>query len=500
MAYSPFVVEEFGGLNLRGDPGEVGAQGAVDLLNVDLDRQGRVRSRDGYDNFTSAAAASRLDGIRAVQSSSLGGGLPTVRQMLVSSSAGAFYRAYTYTGATISDRTGITPYEADFTRFGDPTDQMVYASSTDTDPVTGTGTANTVYKWNGVVWAAATGVRLGGAGNYPLMLEGKPGDNRLVGAFATSSYSRVGFSGAGTPETWGANDYVDVTPGDGERITAMVAWRDMVFVFKETKFFVFGTTSTSGTGSAIFNYRTVATGVGAVGRACAVASPNGVYFLSRRGIYRTTGDAPQLVSRAIDPIFRGGASSFYTGGVLNTAYIARCQLMWHDERLFFAYPSGTATANDRLLVFDPETDQWLLWDVPANGLSSYFNGTEQQLAFTYATGSNHVGVLSGSFTTDDGTAIASRYQSGFYEAGKPGADTFTRSTRLWGTGTPTLGVLTNYATSDTDAAAVTLGTSPATAEGIRSRSYQGRVFSHKLSATSAWSVNRIIHDVSWTRP
>jgi hypothetical protein len=255
MPYSPFPVERFGGLNLVADPEEVGAQGAVDLLNVDLDQQGRVRSRDGYDNFTASAAAAAVQTVAPYYKTD------GTRQVLASTSS-PFYIAYSTAGAVIASQGlagGIT--EADFTRFGGPTAEVSYASCWQTVPTL----TQPVYKWSGSAWSAATGCRLGGAGDYPFSLEVHATDNRLVGAFPTSGASRVGFSGAGTPETWSANDYVDLTPGDGERITALVSWREMTFAFKETKFFVFTGTSTAGDGTAIFNYRPVTSGVPTTG-------------------------------------------------------------------------------------------------------------------------------------------------------------------------------------------------------------------------------------------
>ncbi|MBW3593776.1 MAG: hypothetical protein KY396_08780 [Actinobacteria bacterium] len=55
--YAQQPVVEFGGLNLRDDPQEVGWQGAIDLLNIDLDRRGRVRQRDGVAVFATPPAA-----------------------------------------------------------------------------------------------------------------------------------------------------------------------------------------------------------------------------------------------------------------------------------------------------------------------------------------------------------------------------------------------------------------------------------------------------------
>jgi hypothetical protein len=491
LPYQPFTVEQFGGLNLIADPQELGAKGSMDLLNVDFDKHGRVRSRDGYDNLTSSAAASRLDNIGIFYKTD------GTKQILVSSSAGEFYSAYSSAGALIATDSigGTTVSEADFTRFGGPSAEVVYATSWRSIPTL----AHIPRKWNGTAWSTTANLRLGGFSADPHMLAVQATDNRLVGAFVTSNASRVGFSDAGVPETWGTNSYVDLTPGDGERVTCLLSWRELVFAFKETKFFVFTGNSVGAGGTSIFNYRPVNTGVGAITRQCATGSPNGVYFLSRRGIYRTTGGDPVLISRDIDPIFRGGESPFYAGGIINHAAIDKCQLTWHDERLYFAYPSGTATSNDRLLVFDPESSQWLLWDVAVNGLTTFQIGDSQELVFTYAAGSNHVGRQSSAYTDDDGTAIASHIRSGFYPLGNPGSTAYTRWTRLWGSGAPTVSVFTDMGSTDANAAAVTLGTSPAVAEGYHQQSYAGQLFSHKLSATTAWSVSKLQYDVAHVR-
>lgn len=488
MPYQPFPVEQFAGLNLVDDPAEVGASGAVDLLNVDVDKRGRVRSRDGFDNLTASAATQRLSGIGAFYKSD------GTKQALVSADAGvnSFLRAYDTAGAAVGSDVALNAVkEPDFTRFGGPTGERIYVASWRVLVTT----PNTVRRWDGSTWTVPAGML---SGLYALEVQAS--DNRLVGATTDSNASRIAFSDAGDPETWGVNNWVDLTPGDGERITGLVAWRELVFAFKETKFFVFTGTTIDGDGNPEFRPRPVSTGVGTVARQCAIATPNGVYFLSRRGIYRTTGGDPVLVSRAVDPIFRGGASSLYLGGVLNHAAINACQMAWHDERLYFAFPSGSATTNDRLLVFDPEADQWLLWDVAVNGLASFRVGDAPELAFTYATGSNHVGRLASTYTTDDGTAITSRYQSGFYGLGAPGSTAYTRWTRLWGSGAPTVSVLTDYGTTDANAGTVTLATAPATSEGYHQVSYAGKLFSHKLSASSTFSVSALEHDVAHVRP
>jgi hypothetical protein len=198
MPYSPVAIPGFGGLVLYPDPQEVGTQNAVDMLNVDLDRRGRVRSRDGFDNLTASAAADRLESITPFYL------VDGTRQVVVSSNDGSFYRAYDTAGATIATQSlgGGDVIDADFARFGGPSAEVIYTASWLNEPTQ----TNAAHKWNGTAWATAPGLRIGGAGAYPYAVEVKAGDNRLVGAYPQSNSSRVAFSDAGTPETIGANN------------------------------------------------------------------------------------------------------------------------------------------------------------------------------------------------------------------------------------------------------------------------------------------------------
>ncbi len=129
-----------------------------------------------------------------------------------------------------SNSFGTSALAYSFARIGTPTAERVY--------VTASRNANTTQQYfNGSTWtnsAAPTCSFLGVT----------PADNRLVAACDTTNRSRVKFSDAGDPETFGANNYVDLDPGDGEQIMAICNWREQLFVFKQTKFFRFYGTST----------------------------------------------------------------------------------------------------------------------------------------------------------------------------------------------------------------------------------------------------------------
>jgi hypothetical protein len=164
----------------------------------------------------------------------------------------------------------------------------------------------------------------------------------------------VHFSDAGDPETFGVNNYVTLWPGDGEGITGLVRWRDMVFAFKRSRFAVFYGTSTDGTGNPIFNYRSVDAGVGCLQQGAAVAGEDGVYFATLTGLYRTTGGDPVLVSKPVEPwLHRDVTVPAVISGNPTLAY--------HRGRVYVNYPSAGVQG-----VYDTQTGEWTAWNLAAN--------------------------------------------------------------------------------------------------------------------------------------
>lgn len=487
MSLTGYPIRTFGGLNLVSDPEQVGAEQAVDLLNVDLDKYGRVHSRNGYDNFTAAAHGSRFKFLSPFYTTT---GTKQLMACTAASGASASIVAYNTAGAVVNSfGAGIAATFGNGVRFGTPTVEYMYLPSRDI-----LAGLIQVVRWDGTNFTQPATIP---ATSFFTV---QSPDNRMVAAnylvVATFNPSRVGFSTAGNAEVWGATDFVDITPGDGESITGLVSWRELVFAFKETKFAVFTGNSVGPTGLPVFNYRLVNAGIGTP-KPIAVGRP-GVFFMNRRGIYMTTGTEPRLISSALDPLFLGGVVTPYTASAINMAQITNAAMYWYNERLFVAVATGASTTNDTLLVWDSKIDQWMVWDIPAAGLSSFRVSDTEDLVFAYAAGSNHIGRQNLSFTDDDGTAIATYYQSGFYQP-SPNNEITTRWTELWGMGSPTFNIFTNHAASDplTRGGTVTLGTSPQVAKGTHLKSYTGQLLSHKLSSTSgAWSVSRIEHQIT----
>lgn len=391
MTYVPVAAPSFGGgLNLRDHYEQIQPNQAYDLLNVTFDDRGGIRSRSGFVPFApSTEATNRYDSMSAFYQTS-------GTQQLVAG-AGNRLEVLDSSGAAVSGGVSTAPTASPhyFVRFGGPTAETLYAAN---------GTDN-ARKWSGSAWSAPSYTGTAPTGKFLAMT---PWDARMVnarrsGSAAGDNASTVFFSDPLLPETFQTYNWVDLTPGDGESIMGVCTYDQYVFVFKETKFFVFyGTSVDSTDGTPMFDYRTIDAGVGLAAAQSLCVAPDGVYFFSTRGIYRTTGGSPELVSALIDPLFNQRVTNLYGGYAINLNSVSSVRMTFYDQQIYVAVPTGSSTVNDRLLVFDPRYGWWSIWDVAASCLASFKTSTFPYLMFGYARGLKRIGRLSNSESADAG--------------------------------------------------------------------------------------------------
>jgi hypothetical protein len=182
----------------------------------------------------------------------------------------------------------------------------------------------------------------------------------------------VYFSNPGQPEcgrrtaqAGRGRNFLDLTPGDGEQILAAVTWRELVFIFKETKFFVLWGESTAADGTRSSTSARSSTAPASRRKRCRVGR-DGVYFLNRRGVYHTNGGDPELCQRPDRPVVDrrpGGLLPGLPDQPRRSSQLAR--MAWLNEQLFVAVPTGnSSTFNDRLLVYDTQHQWWTVYDIP----------------------------------------------------------------------------------------------------------------------------------------
>lgn len=519
MTYRAVPFPSFGaGLNLRDKTDVVEEAQCIDCLNVVFTERGSVQQRSGFVEFTGAPLTNRVRSLSPYYKTD------GTKQLLAG--CGTRLETIDTTGAAVANAVGLvdSAFPWNFVRFGAPGGEDVYTGNA----------ANTVRKWNGAAWSGPVGMPSAGVLTY------QPWDNRLVATGmlagtggpggATSSPSHVYWSNPGAPESWTTANNLVLTPGDGERITGACVYRELVFVFKETKYFVFYSTTVDSAGIPVFNYRTVDAKQGLATNGALAVGRDGVYFMSRQGVYRTTGGESELVSDLISPIFKGGASVYFESGVLNHAQIAQCSMAFHDERIYLAYPSGSSVTNDRLLVFDPRYNWWSLWQIEAGTscLTSWRASDQADLFWGYATGGNEIGRQTAGSTTDNGVAITSRWRSGWFDYGSPFNKTI-REAKLWGTGEVDLYIISqDFAQTGQQSAHVLFsGGSDTWGDGtgsdlwgdgtgsdlwgpanqvvpvmVRGIAGRGTVFSTLFKNTTvnqSWTVQRLVHHLRETR-
>jgi hypothetical protein len=497
MAYQSFPYMGFGqGLNLRDKPDAVDPSEAIDALNVSFTERGAIQTRTGYAKIVNSA-------ILGLGSFSTSAG---IRRILTTNtvSSNQRLRAYGLTGGSpIADSGSLTAASTPFSfaRFGTPSSERVYASN-----------GTDVRYFDGATFTNPNSSSVVVPKGQSLVVQAT--DNRLVStsflgttdgpAGATTSVSHVWFSDPGDPATWDANNFVQLTPGDGEKIMGAIAWRELVFVFKQTKFFVFFGNSVAGDGTPIFNYRPVEGGVGLASRFGIAATPNGVYFVGRDGLYVTTGSSPQKVSDSVEPIWSGGASEYYKGGVISDPTATSLTAL--ESLVYMAF---TTSGGRRTLIYDTNANWFSLYNFPAR----YIHAFDGAVWFGDTALYRH----NQEYADDDGLDISARWRSGWLDFGSPDIKVL-RASKFWGRGLVAVGVATDFEGAPgssaqvyfSDPAEITQWNTSTWGGGSwyasadlspkqRRRAERGTTFSIEVAGEAPWAVHRATHQIRQVR-
>lgn len=475
MTLQPFGIETFAGLDLVRDPEEIGFGGAVDLLNVTFP-PGRVRSRDGYTTLTTSSPSGVVQSLGAFYTASGG-----ARHLVYRDGTNAV--AIDDTGTQLASNAELNA-TGDYIRFGTGTTESLYL-------LRGVSSA---LKWDGAVFSAT-------AGTFPSSYYGtvQKADNRLVVGNLDNHRSRVQFSEEREPETWPVNNWIDLHPNDGEKIGAVVAWREMVFAFKGSKYFVFYGNSKDSTGNPVFNYRPVeGVGLGNLGSSgpamsMAAVGKDGVYFASDTGVYVTTGGPAQKISEPLDPIFQGAPGPLTTLLGVNHAIGASVtprSICMVNESLFVSVALGVNTTPSHLLVRD-RYGNWSVYNIPVAAMVAFEKTAGvPELVFSRPTGSKHLMRHHPAASTDNGVTITSKYRSGLSDLGSPAAEKTVRETELVGTGSVSFGWGREFE-DEVSSQSVSLGSSRPS-RGLHRYAKAGELLGYQVDSSSSWVLHRVV--------
>lgn len=481
----PFPISEFGGLNLLVDPTGAGVDVAVDLLNIVIDQQGRFRTRDGYTRISSVTGAGTflvpLTSSSPYRLAAVGPGLLNTYDV----GSGTKTAIGTWTAAN------VTPP----TKFGSPTVAENLYIATENN-----GVGVTLRKWDGTtlgtssgkpLWVCASPVR-GASGLAPRIAQAGYYAAADTPSGANGSQSTVFFSDAGAPDTYTATSWVQISPGDGESFTGMVAYGGSLWLTRNTSAFEFYGEGTDSSGNPVFSYRRVPlrdpipVQSNPTAWQPVAAGPDGVYYAGTMGLWRITGSGVSRVPTPIDGILAGTDTS----ALANNG--AAFKLGWAGSTLYILYTNSLLGQN--VLQWDTHLDVWTAHSYADALMSAPVFAPGFNSLLWFADNSGNLNRTNPSGSSDNGSSINWRYQTGYSNAGGYFRARIISSAErkrhhhvdILGSGTVTHQVLAlNGRPNDVadPGGSVTLGTAPALARGWRGRATRGTHFAQKLSGS-----------------
>lgn len=494
----PIPFTTYGGLILNKPFDDVGSDNAVDVLDVDWDNSlSRLRSREGAAAFSPADAASNYDVLFG----------HSLTRLLARRGATLF--ALNAEGNEIAGKEAATNEKhLAFAKLGTPSASYTYIADQEntlkrydgsefTSPTANVGEAKGVAMPKGrflAVWPD---------GGNRLVVAGTPANGGPAGAI--SSGSHVWFSMPGNGEEYEATAFVQLNPGDGEEITGCVAFGGMIFVFKETRCFIFYGLSADNDGKPVFNFRSVELGTrmrapGAKHGESVVAGSDSVYFVADHGVYATTGAEPSLLSDDLAPL---SESTPLLGPILTTLgtrrWVNAAGIAYMGEALYVGLEEGGIV--DRVMKFDLRSQAWTIFSAALNCFVAWHEQTNNRArVFFSGTGAGNKRIYFYTPATDADASAADldcRWQSGAYELEEADEKTFVNA-KVWGTGEVTIKVAEDYKALG-KGVVFKLGVAPAIGQAQHQLGQSATLFSHQISGAAPWSVQRIDRYLRETR-
>lgn len=500
---TPISFRQFGGLVLDRSLDDVGQGNAIDLLDVDWDGSvDVVRAREGAETFTAEPGVANYETL-----------FPHSDTRLLAKRGAVLAAISQATGKELASTAAITAAtHLAFTRIGTPAASYSYIADS----------VHTLRRFDGTSFTEPTATVDGVPGEA--MPEGvflatwTDGGNRLVVAStggelggpggAVSNPSYVWFSSPGEPESFESTAYVQLDPGDGEEIVGCCVWGGQVFVFKETRLFVFYGVSADLAGKPIFNFHSIDLGTRVlrptanaergVGEYVA-AGTEGVYFVSNDGVWVTTGGEPSLLSGDLAPLAGSRA-------IIGPAAVTLGDLRWSDVKglAFHAdavYVGLGEESITRLLKLDLRTLDWTVFSAALNSMAPWNEETvthRMRLFFSASDPAHkHICFYTPASDVDPTVAMEPRWQSGFYGIEDEDEKTLV-GMKLWGSGEVTVKVAEDFGALDAGAV-FQLPAAPAVGQRQRQRGQSATFFSHQLSGAAPWSVHRVDRYLRETR-
>jgi hypothetical protein len=239
-----------------------------------------------------------------------------------------------------------------------------------------------------------------------------PGDftnTNPTGTGLYSVYDGTTHPGATTFAGSGAN-YIDVSKGDGDKITGFSKFQGVVIIFKERSIYQLELSSTG-----VPTITQITQSSGAVGHKSIDNVENDVFYLSRKGYY-VLGNEPNYttanvrtneLSSRVNPIIQ----------TINMGEAANAASIFSDFKFYSSFATGGNAYNNQTLVYDRRYLAWSKVDyMTANSWAEYIDSSGAKHLYFADDNSAKVYEVVEGYYSKNGTAIDSYWISKSFDA------------------------------------------------------------------------------------
>lgn len=395
------------GVNNYGAPNLIDNREWADLLNIQFDESGVVRKRMGYSSYSSALTAA--NGIGTLNTTTL--------SQICTIDNGSF-KFSTGTSWTTSSSISFSAAKQ----------------------VTMTQCRDSLYIWNGTEGGAKwTGTTLTRPGTMPRAKFSVWYNSYQICSGVDTQPHRVYFSRLQDESVFTNNfshttlndstqvpgatvfnntsndaQFIDVNPGDGDRVTGLGIFSNILIIFKERSIYQF-TIAASGTLS-IPDLLPITRAAGCVSHKSIVPVENDLYFLSREGVRVIGNEAnyfnairTNILSRPIQPLI----------DAMKTSELEKANAIYFDNEYIITIPDSSGTIN-KTIVYNREFKAWSIWsNINSDTLAVFKDSSSNyNLLFLPTTGTQVFKFTPGVYS-DNNQPISSYILSKVFDFGNP---------------------------------------------------------------------------------
>lgn len=329
---SQVTLQGFTGVNLEQNPRFIGDTELSECVNFDLERGGELTKRKGFEQISSGATL----GSNPVEI--LGHYLTSTHsQIIVKAGSNVYY-----------SNDGIS-----FTLLGNYSDASFGVQYNSLFYIIRSGA--TIIEWNGTAASDITGSP---SGTFAIIHKERMFVLNSVASGSLNSRYYFSLPGNVASTGWVGTNFIDVQPGDGDFLVAMVILQDLLILFKGKTTWALYTQGTT----SDWQQRNLSYEVGCISKYSIQLAQDSIYFSGESSIYRTDGASFEKISTPINSVIEDRIVNLTTINKDSFAY-------WEDKLICLIAPDSSTR---RYFVYHFKSEGWTEWSFAGGIIPSTF--------------------------------------------------------------------------------------------------------------------------------